>query len=128
MKSPLQSPFARNLKILRIEHGISQKDLAKELGISRSCLANYETGNREPDNDILIRVADRFQVTVDYFLGRTEYQNMDLSLQEIEESVRIKKKYVLWPLTFDLSVLTLEGKIFVTQLYDYFDSLCRANR
>ncbi len=110
MKSHFQSPFARKLKKLRIEHGISQKDLARELGISRSCLANYEAGKRQPDNDMLIHIADRFQVLVDYLIDRTDYKNVELSLQEIDECTRLKQKYQSQPLILDLSSLTLRVK------------------
>lgn len=127
MKSRFQSPFARKIKMLRIEHGISQKDLAGELGISRSCLANYETGKRQPDMDMLIRIANKFQVLVDYLIDRTDYKNIELSLPEINECIRLKHKYNGQLLTLDLSSLTLEGKILVAQFYEHYDSLCRAS-
>ena len=127
MKSHFQSSFAIKLKKLRIEHGLSQKDLAQELGISRSCLANYEGGKRQPDNEMLIHIADKFHVLVDYLIDRTDYKNIELSLQEINECTRLKQKYQGLPLILDLSNLTLEGKIFVAQFYEHFDSLCRSN-
>lgn len=127
MKSHCQSSFARKLKKLRIEHGISQKELAQELGISRSCLANYEAGKRQPDNDMLIQIANKFQVLVDFLIDRADYKNVELSLQEIGECTRLKHKYQSLPLILDLSSLTLEGKIFIAQFYEYFDSLCRTS-
>ncbi len=118
------SPFSRKIKKIRLEHGISQKDLAKDLGISRSCLANYETGKRQPDNDMLIRIADRFDVLIDYLVDRSEFQNLPVSTQDINECVRIKHKFKDRLDSLDLSSLDLESKIAVVQYYDHFDALC----
>lgn len=43
-----------------------------ELGMSQNTISRYETGAREPSRDDLIAIADYFDVSVDYLLGRTE--------------------------------------------------------
>lgn len=53
---------------LREQRNMSQQDLAKALGISRSSLSMYEVGQREPDHTILKRIAKFFGVTTDYLL------------------------------------------------------------
>lgn len=63
------------LKELRKEKSISQRDLANALKLSPSTIAMYEVGQREPDNEILNRIADYFNVTTDYLLGRTDEKN-----------------------------------------------------
>lgn len=60
------------LKQLRSKKEISQRDLAKTLNISPSTIAMYETGQREPDNKTLSQLADYFNVSIDYILGRTD--------------------------------------------------------
>lgn len=60
------------LKQVRIEHNVSQKELAHVLGIGASSLSQYETGKREPDFQTLSKMADYFGVSVDYLLGREE--------------------------------------------------------
>ena len=60
------------LKELRISRGIQQKDLAAALSIGANTLSQYESGKREPDFDMLNRIADYFGVSVDYILGREE--------------------------------------------------------
>ena len=125
MNQDFQTPFGRKLKKLRLEHGISQKDLAKELDISRSCLANYETGKRQPDHEMLVRIADRFQVLVDYLVDRTNYRNLTLSMHEIDECCRLKHKLQNQSNILDLSALDLEGKIAVVQYYDYIETIKR---
>lgn len=65
----------QKLKELRIARGIQQKDLASTLGIGANTLSQYENGKREPDNNTLVQLADYFNVSVDYLLGRDEIKN-----------------------------------------------------
>jgi len=67
--------FAEVLKLLRQEKGFSQRELAKELNISHSTLGMYEVGKREPDHNTLRRIADYFDVSLDYLLGRSGERN-----------------------------------------------------
>ena len=64
------------LKKLREEKGIYQKDLAKELFISRDTIASYETGKSCPSIEILLRYANYFNCSTDYILGRTNKRNL----------------------------------------------------
>ena len=57
-----------NLLLLRKQKGLTQKDMADFLGISRQAYANYETGNREPDLTTLKRIAEYFNVSVDFIV------------------------------------------------------------
>lgn len=60
------------IKELRKERGLKQVDLCKTIGVSQAALSGYETGNYQPDNDILIKIADYFDTTVDYLLGKSD--------------------------------------------------------
>jgi len=60
------------LKELRKKKGISQLRLATELNTTQNTISRYETGEREPGIDELIKIADYFNVSVDYLVGRTE--------------------------------------------------------
>lgn len=64
--------FHERLKELRNEKSFTQKTVANALGISITCYAGYEQGYREPDLKTLVRLADYFDVTTDYLLGRTD--------------------------------------------------------
>lgn len=59
-----------HLKELRQYKSITQSDLGKALNISPSAIGMYEQGRREPDAEILVKIADFFDVTTDYLLGR----------------------------------------------------------
>lgn len=56
------------LRILRREKGLTQKDIAADLGISQQAWGHYETGRRTPDADMLLKLAAYFGVSTDYLL------------------------------------------------------------
>jgi transcriptional regulator with XRE-family HTH domain len=60
------------IKKLRKERDLTQKDLADKLGITRGAVGLYEQGKRSPDNEMLSMLADFFEVSTDYLLGRTD--------------------------------------------------------
>ncbi|MFZ5989269.1 MAG: helix-turn-helix domain-containing protein [Bacillota bacterium] len=69
--------FAAMLKQLREENRLSQKDIADYLGITRQAVASYELAKREPDYDVLKKLADYFGVSVDYLLGRANCRDVN---------------------------------------------------
>lgn len=50
--------------------GITQKELAKQIGVSAGTLSDYESGNHEPKSDVLCAIADICGVTIDFLVGR----------------------------------------------------------
>ncbi|ETO38646.1 helix-turn-helix domain-containing protein [Thermoanaerobacterium aotearoense] len=71
--------FANRLKSLREEKKLSQEELSQLINISRSTLSMYEINRRQPDPETLQKIADFFDVSVDYLLGRTDKRNIDTS-------------------------------------------------
>ena len=65
--------FAERLLELRKERGLSQAHLAKSLDVSFSVVCYWETNRSEPTAPNLVKIADFFDVSVDYLLGRTEF-------------------------------------------------------
>lgn len=65
--------FAERLLELRKEEQMSQAALAKKLNVSYSVVCYWETNRSEPTAPNLVKLADFFEVSVDYLLGRTEY-------------------------------------------------------
>lgn len=63
--------FRYRLKALREDADLTQQSLADKLHITRQALSNYENTNREPSYDVLIKIADYFNVSLDYLLCRT---------------------------------------------------------
>lgn len=64
--------YGLRLKELREKNGYTQESLANKLNTSRSRIANYEQGKREPDFEMQEAIADLFNVTIDYLFGRNE--------------------------------------------------------
>lgn len=59
------------MKLLREQHNLNQTEVAKVLNISRQAYNFYENEKRDPDTSMLIRIADFYNVSLDYLLGRT---------------------------------------------------------
>lgn len=64
--------FKDRLRQLRELNDITQAQLAKKINASQSKIAMWETGNRDPNSEDIIYLADLFQVSTDYLLGRTD--------------------------------------------------------
>ena len=67
--------FPRIITLLRKERGLSQRRASDELGISQALLSHYEKGIRECGLDFLVKIADYYNVSCDYLLGRTPQRN-----------------------------------------------------
>lgn len=63
--------FHERLRALREDNDLTQEQLAETLHISRKTLSNYETGYRTPSIYLVVKIADYFNVSTDYLLGRT---------------------------------------------------------
>lgn len=61
------------LKELRKTKGINQQKLALLLNMTQANISRYELGSSQPDFETLIQLADYFEVSVDYLIGRTDY-------------------------------------------------------
>ena len=64
--------FNDRLKQLRADKHITQKDIAEYLTISVRAYQHYETGSRYPDFHGVIKLADYFNVSIDYLVGRSD--------------------------------------------------------
>ena len=64
------------LKEIRKTRGISQLKLSMDLNTSQNTISRYETGEREPGINELIKIANYFNISVDYLLERTNNPNM----------------------------------------------------
>ena len=60
------------IRDLREDRDLRQSDLAKATGIDQRTISNYETGKTAPDAYALIKLADFFNVSIDYLVGRTK--------------------------------------------------------
>jgi transcriptional regulator with XRE-family HTH domain len=59
------------IKIIRKEHGWTQAELASSLGITRSALCHYEQNRRQPGLDVILEIANLFNVSIDDLVTRS---------------------------------------------------------
>ena len=64
--------YGERLKQLRKEQGVQQRELAQILGISIRGYQFYESGDNEPNIKVLIALADFYNVSIDYLVGRVD--------------------------------------------------------
>lgn len=103
--------FNIRLKQLRIEKELLQKDVAAKINITTSAYGFYEQGKRMPDAEILIELADFFDVSIDYLLGKSDILNP----YKINSTENSKAYYYL-----DTSNLPDEG---IEKVKEYIDLL-----
>lgn len=72
--------LGKQMKLLRSQHDLTQQALADALSIGKSAIALYETGRRQPDPETLDKIAEFFDVSIDYLLGRTRSSSVSPSL------------------------------------------------
>lgn len=63
--------FPDRLKELRSSKNLTMEQLGKEINSTKGTISNYENGNKKPSLDMLIKLADYFNVSIDYLVGRT---------------------------------------------------------
>jgi transcriptional regulator with XRE-family HTH domain len=64
----------KGLKIIRKEKNLNQQKVAIDLNISREALSHYENGKREPSLDMLIKMSDYFNVSIDFLITGKEFK------------------------------------------------------
>lgn len=78
----------RQLRIIRIQNGLTQQQIADVLGISRSAYCGYETGRRSPNLDILERLCEFYQIPYETMIGKivTDYVFEDIYYEGQEDT------------------------------------------
>ena len=78
-----------NIKRLRIAQGLNQVEFAKILCVTKQCVSNWENDNVIPSIDMLCKIADFFEVSTDYLLGRSERRVIEVSSLTDEQIAHI---------------------------------------
>ena len=89
--------FSDKLRQMRKKMGITQAKLAKKLKVSPSTIGMYEQGRREPDAEMLVKMAKFFDVSVDYLVGVSKCHKNISNIDELAEQIGIilKEQYGL---------------------------------
>ncbi len=75
--------MVKNLRYLREKNGVSQKQLAKILGVSQQSVNKYENQTTDPDIPRLIQMANHFNTSVDFLVGNTDIER---KYEEVHEN------------------------------------------
>lgn len=88
--------FSDKIKKLRENHGLTQIDLAKKLGVTQRTISYYETGKGQPNIDILNLLAKTFDVSLDYLL--LESEKSDIKLYALVNKLRMdtRRNALIW--------------------------------
>lgn len=90
--------LGKRIKELRTEKKITQSELSNYLGLTPKMISFYELEQRFPPQDIIIKLADYFNVSTDFLLGRSDIRNSDKILKEYNslnyESQKELEKYI----------------------------------
>ncbi|WP_400246232.1 helix-turn-helix domain-containing protein [Niallia sp. JL1B1071] len=89
--------FPERLRYLRKSAKISQQTLGNAMNVTKVSISGYETGNRKPDTDTLQKLADYFDVSIDYLLGRSETKETRATYHSktMEKEITIKEATIL---------------------------------
>jgi transcriptional regulator with XRE-family HTH domain len=109
--------FSERLKELRESNSMTQIDLAELLNVSRQSVGGYENNTTEPPTDIVVKIADIFNVTCDYLLGRTN-DKYNLNLLSSEDNELLLKLYE----NKDVLLKLYENKDILLKLYGIIDA------
>lgn len=108
--------FQQRLKSLRTGSNMNQEELGEKIGVGKMTISQYETGKRRPDIETLEALADIFNVSTDYLLGKT-----DVTIQILdEEDLKILRDQPLRRLIEYYKRLTPEG---ADKLLEYYNDL-----
>lgn len=81
--------FNVKLRRLRRKFKMTQAQLARKLGLSPSAIGMYEQGRREPDSAMLLKIANLFGVSVDFFLESKESKRRVKNAEEIANRIKL---------------------------------------
>ncbi len=93
-KSYLMLSLGNRIKAAREKTGITQEELAENVGISRAAVARYESGEIEPKIKNLVAIATRLNVTTDYLLGLEIQQKDPLTKDLSEEAIKALEVFI----------------------------------
>ena len=106
--------LADKLRCLRKSRGLTQEELALEIFVSRSMIAKYETGKAYPTNEILQKIADYFEISVDELVQREEL--IDEHSKTLEDNIVKKERVVTVVAIIGILILCIVGVLSVIEI------------
>lgn len=107
---------------------MTREDLAKKIGVSYSAIAMYEQGNREPSNELILKMCEIFNCTLDYLVGQSDFKTLKEEIENYKDSFSSYgiKPELIDDVFFQNTDLSSEEKDVLSKLLTYtsdsFDS------
>lgn len=117
--------YGNRIAELREQKGWTQEQLATSIGITRAALSHYEKNRREPDYETLTQLANLFQVSVDYLIGRTDRPVLpvDRDVQQFVDDLELSDAEILKKFN-----LMIDGRKLTDEEAKRFIAFVRAER
>lgn len=103
------SLFSLRIRCLRKEHRDTQEDLAKYLNTQRTTISAYESGTIVPPYEKIQKIAERYNVTVDYLMGRTNHKDYNIVTSTVPD-VMEQLSIISDELSSDVTVVMCNGR------------------
>lgn len=88
--------FGSLLKDLRLKSGLTQKQLADKIGITKAVISYYELQERQPSPDVIIKLANVFHVSADYLLGINDVDKKSLDVSGLtDEDINVIQNLII---------------------------------
>ncbi|OXM85110.1 helix-turn-helix domain-containing protein [Paenibacillus rigui] len=117
--------YGERIAALREKHSLTQEGLSTKLGITRASLSHYENNRREPDYETIVSIANLFNVSIDYLIGRTEDPHgvLDEDVREFVDALELSNEHIL-----EKFALTVDGMRLTPEEAKRFINFVRAER
>lgn len=119
--------IGKRIRLLRNENRMTQADLGTKLGVGKTTISNYETGNSYPDNEIVLKLSKLFNVSTDFILGKTvKRDHGELTKRDDDDVAKMIDEMKMRfesdndaTLNYDGIQLTEEDKEFFYDLFEF---------
>jgi transcriptional regulator with XRE-family HTH domain len=85
----LKNKLSARLRELRARKNYKQKEMAEYLDLTQTTYTSYENGARNPDIDVLTNIADKFDISIDFLVGRVDQPNIAI-IEALPEELKIE--------------------------------------
>ena len=86
----MKNTLCENIRQLRLQNGMNQVEFAKKMCVTKQCVSNWENDNVLPSIEMLIKMADFFQVSTDFLLGRVGSSSIPIDGLSEEQQAHIR--------------------------------------
>ncbi len=128
-KTDFKISLGNRIRYLRNINSITQEELGKKLNVGKTTIANYESGYSEPESEKISMLANIFNISTDYLLGKTIYKNskeyeseVNLMLQKLKELPDNVRNQML-DIALDLSKENLSEEEFYNKVKYKFNDI-----